>query len=154
MTKRSKELSTVAKREAIASELSKIATLCGATVDREEVDREINLVLRLGHHWVAISLDGDSTWGILGHWNIDGRRWISDTGLFGWDEPGHWEEQYAPRFPGNFGFTVRGSVNEWHYSKATTCPNTLLQLYEAIGAGLSECARLAGPSRPRVEATQ
>ncbi len=147
---RSKEVSTSAKREAIAKRLAEIAARHGATCERCNIltDREINLTLRLGRHWVSISLDGRSTWGVLGHWNIDDRRWIYDTAETGWGAPGHWEDSWAPCFPPDFGFTVRGSVNECHYCKATTCTDSMPRFYEAIDAGLTEIARLNGPSRP------
>lgn len=144
---RSKEVSTVKKREAIAARLTIIAAMNGATCERKSHDREINLTLRIGHHYVAIGLDGNSTWGVLGHWSIDGRRWIWESEARGLDAPGHWEKQYAPCFPPAFGFTVRGSVNEYHYCKATTCTEWP-RFFEAIDAGLAEIARLSGPRRP------
>jgi len=121
------ELSTVKKRESIVAALICVASRHGAIVERDECisrDREIYLRIRLAQYYVAISLDRDSNCGaFLGHWNTD--------------------HNTTARFPKDFGFTVQGSVNEYHYGKATTCVETLVRFYAAIEAGLTECAKLS-----------
>jgi hypothetical protein len=121
---RVKELSTKKKREGVAAQLAEIARSLNATCQHEEAifdPRRIYLRLRLGDYWVAISLDGNShCGGFLGHWNTEARA----------------------RYPTDFGFTVHGSVNEFHYGKATTCCDTLPEFYAAIEAGLVRCAEV------------
>lgn len=124
---RLKELSTKAKREAIAAQITEIAASEGATVRRDPstwayAPRKILLRISINSYWVAISLDGDSYAGsFLAHWNTDG---------------------HIARYPDDFGFVVRGSVNTFHYGKATTCCDTLEQFYEAVRRGLARCKSL------------
>jgi len=120
---RTKYLSTTAKREGVAARLASIAESLGATTKRDSMMSSRRIVLRLHHgdYWVMISLDGDSRCeGFLGHWNTE----------------------HGARYPKNFGFTVHGSVNEYHYGKATTCVDTPEQFYAAIEAGLVRCVEL------------
>jgi hypothetical protein len=47
----------------------------------------------------------------------------------------HWNTSGGVRFPGEFGFTIRGDVNEYHFCKATTCADTIEEFVAAIRAG-------------------
>jgi hypothetical protein len=54
---------------------------------------------------------------------------------------GHWNTSGGVRFPGVFGFTIRGDVNESHYGKATTCVDTIEEFEAAIRAGFERMKR-------------
>jgi hypothetical protein len=48
---------------------------------------------------------------------------------------GHWNSKDGLRFPKSFGSAIGGSVNEYHFSKATTCVNAIDEFEAAIRAG-------------------
>jgi hypothetical protein len=54
---------------------------------------------------------------------------------------GHWNAEKEVRFPKSFGSTIRGSVNEYHFGKATTCADTIEEFEAAIRAGFERMKR-------------
>ena len=117
-------LSTKKKRETIALALEKLAAEHGASSVRRASSystRLLNVTISTGAYWVSINLDGNSGNNVfLGNWNTEGKA----------------------RYPADFGFTINGSVNEYHFGKATTYAGTPEQLCAAIGAGLRRIATL------------
>ena len=114
---------TQAKRERLASEVTRVAESCGATVTRgQTLEIEKGTLLRLdiakGPYRLAIDFDGKSKVGaFLGHW--------------------HTETRSEARYPADFGSTVKGTLNTFHFGKATTCEESWSHFVASVEAGLS-----------------
>jgi hypothetical protein len=54
---------------------------------------------------------------------------------------GHWNASKGVRFPDTFGFTVGGDVNDFHFGKATTCVDTIVEFEGAIRRGFEDMKR-------------
>lgn len=98
-------LSTKAKREALARELEAIAVENGAEFACKPCPldpKSLRVAITNGPYTVHIDLDGSSQVGAL---------------------MGHWVARNGARFPEWFG-RVAGSINTYHFHKATTCEDS------------------------------
>lgn len=115
-------------RESAARRITAIAAKHGATVERSNYGgpREVTLSLKLGDFGLLIHLDG-----------------ASRVGAF----LGHWHTNVAPfrkvQYPRDFATTIGGSINEYHFRKATTCEETWRGFLRSIDDGLGRLASLA-----------
>lgn len=118
--------STKASRAKLVAEIQSLATECGATAvvrenTREENSRgrDIGVVLGIGEWRCMMHFDGDShVDAFLGHWYSDNL-------------------ESKATLPKNFGLTIRGSENEYHHRKATTCTDTFDEFKASLRAGFS-----------------
>lgn len=98
-----------------------IALAHGATFKLSEVTwspRDIGCTISLGDYRVNMHFDGASTVdAFLAHW-------FRDTSS-------------QAKYPAHFGAICGGSVNNFHFGKATTCTDTFEEFRERIGAGLA-----------------
>ena len=113
---------TAASRAKLAAEIAALAQECGATVMVPEWaglhPRAESMVLAKGDWRCMFDFDGASHVGaFLGHWYSD-------------------NYDSADTLPKHFGLTIRGSENEYHRRKATTCTGTFEQFKESLRAGL------------------
>lgn len=98
-------------RALFANEVKALAERLGATcrIDAEGRlrEREIYVVVQIGHYAVSMHFDGDSNVGaFLGHWHMD----VTAP---------NWRD--LPVYPRDFAGVIGGSMNEIHWGKATTC---------------------------------
>lgn len=116
--------STATKRKGLAEAIVAIAKDCGATCEIKQgalAPRALNVSATIGPRSVHMCFDGDSNVGaFLAHWCTHG----------------------AATFPRDFGCTIGGTVNKFHFGKATTCVDTPEQLIAHVRAGLDVCRQL------------
>lgn len=106
----------VARIEALAAKY-------GATIEFHEFNapREIGLDLVFGPYRCMIHFDGGSKVGaFLGHWHVDHKS--------------------AATYPVTFGADIQGTINTYHYSKATTCAHSWHAFIWSIENGLAALA--------------
>lgn len=116
---------TAKGRERCAAAVEDLAKRMGATGSRsphyEHAPRRIQLELAFGPYRCSMSFDGDSNVGaFLGHWfvSIDSNA----------------------RYPKAFGVAINGTVNTYHYSKATTCEGAFWTFLYSLEKGLATLA--------------
>jgi hypothetical protein len=108
---------TKAGRAALLVRTEKLASDHGATIERHEFEdpREIGLYLDLGPYRCMIHFEGGSF-----------------VGAF----LGHWCTQLASNAKYPKSFWAIGSLNEYHYGKATTCEDTADAFFAKLAQGL------------------
>ena len=126
--------STKVKREALASDIKALAETLGCEFRRDPFNlermepREVACRLDWRDFWVFVEFKGDSRIGaFLAHWN---------------------SKQQA-RYPAEFGWICRGSVNTCTFDKATTCVGSFDELKAALTSGFQYLQRAAPPSAVR-----
>lgn len=113
---RNKLVSTKDKRLKIANNIKSTAEKLGASITINEDPTEITISIKKGHYRISIDLDGKShVYCFLAHWHTD------RTGVV---------------YPKNFDAIIGGSVNPYHYAKATTCEETEEGFLNSIENGL------------------
>lgn len=101
------KLSRQADRRALADLIqAELATVPGVVIERTNEkrghpydSRRVHLRATVGDLSFTTSMDGDSTWGVIAHWNV---------GLGS-----------GARLCMSFGSTINGTVNPHHFGKAT-----------------------------------
>lgn len=117
-------VSTKAKRANLAAQLAALALKHDAVCDIKPgyEPTELCIALSLGPYRVTIALNGRSHVGaFLAHW--------------------HTEICSRATYPKSFGLIISGSINEYHYGKATTCEYDFGGLLRSLGDGLSALAQ-------------
>ena len=122
--------STAAKRKALASVILDVAAAHGADaeiVDWSEISpRELSVKISLGDYRCSVDFDGSSAVpGFLAHWH---------AGAF-----------TGAKYPRDFGHVCRGSVNTFHFGKATTCVDTFDELRVTLDRSLDRLSREVAP---------
>ena len=113
-----KEMSTKAKRSKLVEAVKILAEKHGAIIEIDPRLRDIYVCLSLAPYHVSMDFDGSSRVGaFMGHWFTD---------------------EHAT-FPTNVGITCGGSINTFHYGKATTCEDTFEAFLSRLDAGLAVC---------------
>lgn len=135
MNKRRDEFSTMCAtkkgRDICAAHVITMALRLGATFERKDRPdhREIYLCLAYGPYRVSMHFEGGSQVGaFLGHW--------------------HTATSSAATYPKTFAVSIGGTVNEYHWGKATTCKWTFDAFLESLECGFAalQNAALACPS--------
>lgn len=109
--------STQAKRKSMMAAIKVMAEEVGAKVVAERyVDHfgkptEASITLTMGNYRVMMDFDGKN----------DCRAWL-----------GHWytESHSDAKYPKDFGYVIGGTVNEYHFGKATTCTETTFEIFK------------------------
>jgi hypothetical protein len=113
--------STSAKRKALAAELLALGNELNLETSLDILPREIVVMFAKGDYRLSVDLDGDLP---------------IDCFL------GHWYTRGAARYPQDFAATIRGTLNTYHYGKATTHAETFERLAQSIRAGFNALAHL------------
>lgn len=111
----------------MVARIEQLASECGATVQMHEFNgpREIGLELCFGPYQCMMHFDGAERIDVfMGHWHTNSRKAI-DSGA---------------RYPETF-WRV-GSLNTYHYGKATTIETTLPAFLQKLRDGLAILAAL------------
>lgn len=111
-------VSTKAKRSALAKSLKQIAVDNDATTEITESASALCLRITKGPYRVGIELNGKSQCdALLAHWYVDFKT--------------------DACYPADFGYTIHGSINPYHFRKATTCDEDVSLFLESIANGLA-----------------
>lgn len=108
--------STKAKRRAIAKAIASIAEQTDASVEIKEGPKAIDISVSKGPYRVMIGLDGRCDF-LSAHWHMDHK---SDA-----------------RYPDGFAGAIGGSVNQYHFRKATKFAESVDEFIASLKAGLS-----------------
>ncbi len=121
MDKYHQACSTAQKREALFDAIQHLASRYGAEVSSHKEPREIFMCLSVGPYRVTMDFSG-----------------FSKVGAF----LGHWFTVGDAKFPKNFGVTIGGTINEFHYEKATSCESNFDDFLVSLEDGLLVCKDL------------
>lgn len=133
--KRTDEFSTMCAtkkgRDICAARVITMALRLGATFERDDrpAEREIYICLAYGPYRASMHFEGGSKVGaFLGHW--------------------HTATSSNAAYPKTFAVSIGGTINEYHWSKATTCERTFEGFLRSLECGLAalQNAALACPS--------
>lgn len=118
-------------RDICAARIIDLALRLGATFERDDrpAERKIYLCLAYGPYRVSMHFEGGSQVGaFLGHW--------------------HTVTSSNATYPKTFAISIGGTINEYHWGKATTCQWTFDGFLRSLECGLTalQNAALACPS--------
>jgi hypothetical protein len=111
-------------RKKLLARINELAGSLGATVKLHEFNgpREIGLTIKLGPYRCMVEFEGGSHVGaFLGHW--------------------HTEMASSVKYPRNFASTIQGSLNEYHFGKATSCEDTFDGFLRSLSNGFAALAK-------------
>lgn len=131
-----KLLRTKKGREAFTSELLALCAKLGVSADREvdpHYPREIKVRIAIGHYRVTVDFDGEE--------KIDGfmANWYTDVC------PPNFRE--LPTYPRDFTCYNLGSINDYHWGKATTVVSTFEALLLAVERSVNRLKEVLDEAR-------